>query len=267
MWAKRCGIHIQDIPANEEVARAEAPAEDYWELIARMGFEPDEPQRELLGWAKDDVVLNCTRQWGKSTATAAMAVARGWLEPGMTALVLAPTESQSMNLVAIAREFAERLAYGVKLPRDPRRSCSVVLPNGSRIIGLPEMPKNIRCFTASLLIVDEAAHFKNDEAYQIVRPALVVKNGNTWLLSTSGPRYGFYYKAHVSAGNRWKKQQVKASDCPRLSEEFLAKEREDKTPEKYAQEYECQFGSAENGIFEEPLLEETVTGEGNRPPF
>lgn len=257
---------ISVLAAVGPVCPPAARQETFRELVARMGFEPDEVQEKLLGWWDQDVILNCTRQWGKSTVAAAMAVARAWLEPGMTVLVLGPTEGQAGELVGKAKEFAERLA-GETLKRHPRRKCSVVLPNGSRILALPDRPTNIRCYTASLLVVDEAAHFTSDVAYDIVRPALAVKNGKTWLLSTSGPTRGFFYKAWTAEGDGWLRVQVKAADCPRLSEEFLEKERKMKTPELYAREYECVFGSDEGAIFEEELLERAMVEDGEQIRF
>jgi hypothetical protein len=49
---------LEDIDANE-FARY------------RLGFRPDERQAELLASTAPRVILNCTRQWGKSTVTAA----------------------------------------------------------------------------------------------------------------------------------------------------------------------------------------------------
>jgi hypothetical protein len=44
-------------------------------LFARLaGFEPDEPQIRVLRSVAQRGILNCTRQWGKSTVTAAKAL-------------------------------------------------------------------------------------------------------------------------------------------------------------------------------------------------
>lgn len=251
-------------PDEGVVATGEVcPEEGVMELVARMGFTPDAVQAEVLGLLDEDVVVNCTRQWGKSTLGAVVAVVRAWREPGSTVLVMGPTEGQAGELVEKAKEFAETLAGGVRLPRDHSRKCSVVLPNRSRIVGLPPKPGNIRCYTASLLLVDEAAFVRDDRAYESVRPALAVRNGQTWLLSTSGAMEGFFYRTWSGEGDGWKRVQVKAGDCPRLHPDFLAKERRDKTPEAYAREYECVFGSDEGAIFEEDLLERAMLREGS----
>src|SRR4051794_38204763 len=44
-----------------------------------LGFEPDPLQAELLGRKRTRrLLLNCTRQWGKSTVTAVLALYRAW---------------------------------------------------------------------------------------------------------------------------------------------------------------------------------------------
>ena len=43
-------------------------------IQGRLGFLPDRTQKRVLGTASKRVLLNCTRQWGKSTITAAKAV-------------------------------------------------------------------------------------------------------------------------------------------------------------------------------------------------
>jgi hypothetical protein len=59
---------------------------------------------------------------------------------------------------------------------------SLLLPNGSRLIGLPGQERTIRGFSSvSLLVIDEAARVE-DESYQSVRPMLAVSNGDVWLM-------------------------------------------------------------------------------------
>src|SRR5271157_2675237 len=72
----------------EEEAAAAKTAE--W-----LGFEPDLKQGELLRRDARRLVLNCTRQWGKSTITAAKAVARAQERPGSLTLVVSPSARQS----------------------------------------------------------------------------------------------------------------------------------------------------------------------------
>jgi len=47
----------------------------------RLQFEPDPIQASLLRGHHHQLILNCTRQWGKSTVTAAKAVHHAWAHP------------------------------------------------------------------------------------------------------------------------------------------------------------------------------------------
>jgi hypothetical protein len=59
----------------------------------RLGFNPDPRQALVLASRAKQIILNCTRQWGKSTVTAARAVFTAWHEPESLILVLSPARS------------------------------------------------------------------------------------------------------------------------------------------------------------------------------
>ena len=68
--------------------RSDRPAwvepEFTWE---QLGFEPDARQREVLESQAGRGILNCTRQWGKSTVAAAKAVHRAYTRAGCLVLL------------------------------------------------------------------------------------------------------------------------------------------------------------------------------------
>src|SRR5687768_7840554 len=72
----------------------------------RLGFEPDGVQRRLLDTAAGRVILNCTRQWGKSTTTAAKAVHHAYTKPESLTLVVSPSARQSGEFLRKAAGFA-----------------------------------------------------------------------------------------------------------------------------------------------------------------
>ena len=107
--------------------------------------------------------------------TAIKAVHRAVTRPGSLTLVASPSERQSGEFIDKAKEFLERLE--LKVRKDGKSKHSAVLPNGSRMVGLPSLPGNLRGFTASLLIIDEAAQVK-ELMYRTLRPTLAVQNGD-----------------------------------------------------------------------------------------
>src|SRR4051812_6258368 len=60
-----------------------------------LGFEADERQCEVLRSEAKRGILNCSRQWGKSTVSAAKALYRAYTRPKSLILVASPTEKQS----------------------------------------------------------------------------------------------------------------------------------------------------------------------------
>ena len=122
----------------------------------RLGLKPDGPQAEVLLWEGKRGILNCSRQWGKSTIAAAKAVHRAYTRAGSLVLVASPTERQSAEFLRKASEMAALL--GIVPKGDGDNAISLQLPNRSRIVGLPGSEATVRGFSAvSLLLIDEAS--------------------------------------------------------------------------------------------------------------
>ncbi len=58
-----------------------------------------------------------------------------------------------------------------------------------------------------------------------LRPMPAVKGGDLWLMRTPWGRAGFFYEAWEHGGPRWKRVAVPATECGRISAEFLEEER------------------------------------------
>src|SRR5260370_25629685 len=100
-----------------------------------LGFTPDEKQELVLRGGRRGIV-NCTRQWGKSTVTAAKAVHRACSVPGSLTLAITPSGRQSGEFLRKAEEFVYRL--GIRVRGDGFNNLSIAFPNGSRVVGAPE---------------------------------------------------------------------------------------------------------------------------------
>jgi hypothetical protein len=190
---------------------------------ARLGFEPDEKQAEVLRSEAKRGILNCTRQWGKSTVSAAKAVHRAFTRPKSLVLVASPSERQSGEFVRKAGEMVSML--GIKPRGDGDNAISLLFPNGSRIVGLPGEEGKVRGFSAaSMLLIDEASRVEED-LYRALRPMLAVGNGDMWLLSTPYRKKGFFYLNWEFGGAVWHRVRVPATECARIPREFLEEER------------------------------------------
>ena len=227
----------------------------------RLQFPVDDVQAQVLDLTQSRGLLNCSRQWGKSTLMAIKATHRAVMFGGQEILVLAPTERQSGELVLKAANFLRRL--GIKTRGDKVNSVSLVLPNGSRIAALPNVEKNVRGYTASLLLVDEAAMVP-DELYDAVRPMLSVSNGDLWLMSTPRGKRGFFYDEWTNGTEPWLRVTAKATDCPRYRPEFLTAERR-RGEAKFRREYLCEFLQEDGAMFDEAQVRQCLSDDAR--PF
>jgi hypothetical protein len=125
-----------------------------------------------------------------------------------------------------------------------------MLPNASRIVGLPEKENTIRGFSAvGLMIIDEASRV-SDDMYHALRPMLAVGGDALWLMSTAIGKRGFFYREW--AGNKtWVRVKATAEECPRIPRAFLEEERATLSEDKFRHEYNCEFLVEEGALFDE----------------
>src|SRR5258708_3342960 len=99
-------------PARNALAAAVEGPPEATDVVAfareRLGVDPDEKQEMVLRGGRR-VILNCRREWGKSTVAAAKAVHRAFTRPGSLSLALGPSLRQSGEFVRKVEEFARRL--------------------------------------------------------------------------------------------------------------------------------------------------------------
>jgi hypothetical protein len=224
-----------------------------------LDFHPDEKQAALLANPVHRGLLNCTRQWGKSTVTAAKAVHHAVLQQESLTLIISPSARQSGEFLRKVSEFINRL--GIQARGDGQNQISLELPNGSRIIGLPGNEDTIRGFSkVSLMLIDEAARV-SDEIYKAVRPMLAVGNGDLLMMSTPNGQRGFFHHEWAYGGDRWQRIQVPATECPRIPAAFLEEERETLGDRHFRQEYLCEFTEMEGALFTEEMIQRAFTDE------
>ena len=222
----------------------------------RLGIEPDERQAAVLRSEAKRGILNCSRQWGKSTMAAAKAVHRAYTRAGSLVLVASPTDRQSAEFLRKASGMVLKL--GIAPRGDGDSATSLLFPNGSRIVGLPMVEGNVRGFSAvSLMLIDEASRVE-DAMYKALHPMLAVGDGDVWLMSTPCGKQGFFYEVWEYGGPEWEKVSVRATDCPRISKRFLEEQRGVLGPAWFEQEYMCGF--VENGmaVFGRDLVERAL---------
>jgi hypothetical protein len=109
----------------------------------------------------------------------------------------------------------------------------------------------------SLLLADEASRV-SDELYMAMRPMLAVSGGALWLMSTPCGKRGFFYEVWTRGGPAWERVRAPATECPRISVEFLKEERAAMGERWFRQEYLCEFEDSVSGVFDRELMERAV---------
>jgi hypothetical protein len=221
-----------------------------------LGFRPDASQAAVLDSPARRVLLNCTRQWGKSTVGAAKAVYEAQRQNDRLILIVNPALRQSREFMRKVEGFANLLPNHrtAEFRKDRDHTSWLELPNHSRIVGLGSNADAARGFSAvSLLIIDEAARI-SDDLYKTVRPLLSVSGGSLWLMGTPFGKRGFFYELWESGGPEWLRVQVPATRCRRIAAAFLREERRAIGTRWFSQEYLCRFAEVEEGLFDPDLV-------------
>jgi len=212
-----------------------------------LGFEADGRQAELLDSGAKWVLLCCSRQWGKSTVTAARAVHHVLFQPGAMVVVAGPGGRQSGELLSKMARFLRIL--GVRWKRDGVNEHSMVLENGSRVVAVPGREKFIRGFSAvTFLIIDEAGKAP-DALYAALTPMLATTDGMLWVMGTPNGQAGFFYEEWVQGGAHWQRMSVPATECARIGAAFLARERISKGEDVFRREFLCEFVAGPGQMF------------------
>jgi hypothetical protein len=235
-----------------------AMALDPVQMAHSAGVEPDPWQSRLLRSQSQRLLLNCSRQVGKSTVTATLSVHTVLYEPRSLVLLLSPSLRQSQELFRKCLEIYRALDRPV--PAEAENALSLDLENESRIVSLPGKEGTIRGMSGvRLLIIDEASRVP-DALYKSVRPMLAVSGGRLVLLSSPFGTRGFFWEEWKSR-DRWDYYEVPATKCPRIPPEFLEEEKEAMGEWWYEQEYLCQFKDALTAAFRSEDIERIVSKE------
>jgi hypothetical protein len=256
--AGRLRADIERLKALRGAASVAVPA-DRVEFAAAAGLRNLDPwQERLLRSDAPRILLNCSRQSGKSTMAGVVALHKAFTTPGSLVLILAPAERQAKELFTKVAQAYRVLGHVV--PAESYRKMGAELANGSRIEALPGTEKTIRGFSGvDLLLVDEASRVA-DELYFAVRPMLAVSGGRLMMLTTPYGRRGIFHQEWAE-GQGWERYEVPASECPRIPAAFLEEERKALPARVYRQEYFNSFEETDDQVFSHADVQAAISEE------
>jgi hypothetical protein len=193
-----------------------ALALDPSQILLRQRLTPGPWQHDLLLAPHRPNLLNCSRQAGKSTTTAALAVHTALFQPKSLTLILSRTRRQFLELFRKIADAYKAVGSPFRLEQDSQTKME--LANGSRVVCLPGREETIRSFSSvAQLIIDEAARVP-DDLYRSVRPMLAVSQGRLVCLSTPFGKRGFFFIERTDDEPDWHRVQI-----TRVDGKFLAK--------------------------------------------
>jgi hypothetical protein len=240
--------------AHLDIARALDPAS----IAADVGLILDQWQAQLMRSTASRVLLLCARQTGKSTTCALIAIVTSIGQPFALVLLVSPSQRQSGELFKTVIGHLRRLPGVPRITAESALRCE--LENGSRIIALPGEERTIRGYSgATLIVIDEAARVE-DGLLAAVRPMLATSNGRLIALSTPAGKRGWFYDAW-HGDKSWHRVRVPASECPRISAEFLADELRELGHQRFIEEYDLAWLEPDDAVFSMAAIDSAFSKE------
>jgi hypothetical protein len=224
-----------------------------------VGISPDPWQKQALTWTGKKMALVCARQMGKSTVSAILALHKILYTPKSLVLLVSPSSRQSQELFRKVNDLIKLFPGRVEKVEDNK--LSLELRNGSRCVSLPGSEGTIRGYSgASLIICDEASRIPS-EIFATVSPMVSVSQGQILLLSTPAGKRGFLFEIMFNDDPSWERITADATECPRITPEFLESEKKLLGDFYFKQEYLIQWLEPEGSLFTLEEIEQAVSHE------
>ena len=259
----------------EDLAETEAPGREpekteVPELTVQfaqewLGFKPTPYQAKLLEDKSKRIVVVFPRQSGKTTTLSIRMIHFALRNSHTTTLIVSPGLRQSMLVMdciqdQIGRMSEERRKRHIKLLQRTVIRCR----NGSRIVALPCDPKTLRGYTASEVLIDEAAFIRDDETifYNVLFPMLQTTNGTLIASSTPWGKDSVFYR--FTQEPAFSKHYVKIGEVVKegLTTEAFVEEMRQRTPsERFRREYLAEFVEDELAYFSQKLIAQCIDSE------
>ncbi len=250
---------------------------------AHKGLIKVEPWPHLLAMAdawesgQSEIALKA-RQLGVSYLLAAFVVYQGQYKRGSTTLVFSQGQMESHEIIDRAMDIYMNQPKGWKVPLVQQQKGRLAWKGGGRVMAFSSSKKGGRSFTATTIILDEAATHPDMESHWASMKPVISAGGQVLVVGTAQGDAGWFRDMYwdSKAGMTSLNSRFIAWDArPDRDGAWLERERRDfkRHPALFRQEYPANdqeafvsfsglvFGMAENG-------EEILSREANftRPP-
>lgn len=239
-----------------DLARASDPVA----MARSVGTILDPWQSDLVRSTAQRILVVASRQAGKTEAIAMLAVWTAAYRPGSLALIVSPSQRQSSEVFRRCVAIYRRL--GRPVPAENETAATLALENGSRIVALPGTDASIRGYavgTDGVLLLDEASRIE-DDTFTACMP-MVAGGGRVIATTTPWGQRGWFHDRWQNGGSTWHRVTVPATDCPRITPEYLAEQRAQLGAWFYEQEFLCSFKDSTDQLFTSEILDRIFTAD------
>lgn len=233
--------------------------------IKILGFNPTSYQVKLLEDKEKRIVVVWPRQSGKTTTLAVRMIWYAVTHPRTTSLIVAPGHRQSMIVMDRIHRFLLSINKPLRRLIVAKMQRTVIwFKEGSQIVALPNNPNLLRGYTASNVLTDESAFFRDDELvfYSVLFPMLQTTDGTLIASSTPWGKDSVFYKFTQEKG--FSKQWVKIKDVvdAGLTTQKFVDEMRQRTPsERFRREYLAEFVEDELAYFSQKLIAQCIASD------
>jgi len=247
------------MPDLAELRRAVTDIRQFSKVICGAELWPH--QVEVANSAARYRVICSGRQAGKSRLLAVMALHKAFTSPKCLVLIVSAGENAAQRVLAdIAELCAAPLLRGSVM--DETKSV-LTLSTGSVIRSVPASQKQIRGWSADLLIVDEAALVDND-IWRATEPVIIARPGSRVVMASSpggGPDHFFrqlWNRGTVSPDAAYQSWHWPSTISPLVDAVYLEEVRRREIPAYFNREYLAIWEDSEGTFFSEAEIMDCV---------
>jgi len=230
--------------------------------VGILRFNPTPYQVELLRDEKKRIVVIYPRQSGKTTTLAVRMIWYAAEHPATASLIVTPGLRQSMIVMDRIHAFLMKIPKAIRQGMLQKMQRTVVwFKNGSQIVALPNAPDLLRGYSASNVVTDESAFFRDDALvfYSVLFPMLQNTDGTLIASSTPWGKDSVFYKfTQDPTFSKHRVQIDEVIDAKLTTKAFIDEMRRRTPTERFRREYLAEFVEDELAYFSQNLITQCI---------
>lgn len=216
-------------------------------------WSPHPTQKQVRDSTARYKVIVAGRRWGKTVMSVVTLVRSGLLKAGGNYFYIAPTYRQGKMIAWKLLAEKVRLLPPELVSKINESELSITFANGSSIsIKGADNPDSLRGIGLDGVVLDEFADMKAIVWEEIIRPALVDKQG--WAMFIGTPKgFNVFYELYNKALNKegWEAWKFTTYDNPTIPTEEIELAKKEVSDDKFAQEFMADFRKYEGAVYKE----------------